>query len=52
MNSIPIIGWNRSGRIGPPEIALSLAIAESEEEGAEDLEEAELTHGGVVHGHL
>ncbi len=30
MNEIPLIDWDGNGRIDPSDIALSLAIAESE----------------------
>lgn len=32
MNEIPLIDWNGNGRIDPEDIAISLAVAESEEE--------------------
>ncbi len=38
MNEIPIVDWNGNGRIDPADIALSLAIAESEAE-EDDAEE-------------
>ncbi len=31
MNEIPLIDWNGNGKIDPSDIALSLAIVESEE---------------------
>ena len=33
---IPILDWNGNGRVDPQDIALSLAIAEAEEEDAEE----------------
>ncbi len=36
MNEIPLIDWNGNGKIDPQDIALSLAIAESECEKNED----------------
>ena len=35
MNEIPLIDWNGNGKIDPNDIALSLAIAESEDEASE-----------------
>lgn len=32
MNEIPLIDWNGNGKIDPQDIALSLAVAESESE--------------------
>ena len=39
MNEIPLIDWNGNGKIDPQDIALSLAIAESECEATEDDDE-------------
>lgn len=36
---IPILDWNGNGRVDPQDIALSLAIAEAEEEDAEEDDE-------------
>lgn len=36
MNGIPIIDWNGNGVIDPRDIAVSLAMAEDEEEEAAD----------------
>ena len=33
---IPILDWNGNGRVDPQDIALSLAIAETEAEDKED----------------
>ena len=38
MNEIPLIDWDGNGRIDPQDIALSLAIAEDEEEIDDDEE--------------
>ena len=38
MNEIPLIDWDGNGRIDPQDIALSLAIAEDEEDLDEDEE--------------
>ena len=40
MNEIPFIDWNGNGQIDPADIALSLAIAESEN-AEKDLDDAE-----------
>ena len=36
MNEIPLIDWDGNGRIDPQDIALSLAIAEDEENNDEE----------------
>ena len=36
MNEIPFVDWNGNGRIDPEDIAISLAIAEEQEETEED----------------
>ncbi len=36
MNEIPFIDWNGDGKIGPDDIALTLAIAEEAESREED----------------
>ena len=37
---IPILDWNGNGRVDPQDIALSLAIAGTEEENDEDDEQS------------
>ena len=36
MNEIPFVDWNGNGRLDPEDIAISLAIAEEQEETEED----------------
>ena len=36
MDEIPFVDWNGNGRIDPEDIAISLAIAEEQEETEED----------------
>ena len=36
MNEIPLIDWNGNGRIDPKDIAISLTMAEEQEETEDD----------------